>query len=449
MRHVTSIAILLTLCQTASGLQTVSRARTPSATIVNAGRDVEKMLIDCVEKVTPSFVFIGGGSGVCISADGLMLTNHHVARSSKKWQVRLAGERNFRNAKVLGFDPVGDVSLLKIECDEPLPFAEMGVSDELEVGTYVVAVGNPFLLADFAGEPTVSFGIVSAVKSYQESYFDAIWTDAAVNPGNSGGPLLTLDGKLVGINGRIETRFMTRSNTGIGYAISIDQIKRFLPGLKVAKCGAVMHAQVRGLALEVPDRDDSSPAEYQNRVLTSPVVVKEAKDGTTAAAAGFKAGDRIVAIDDYATFNRARYNSVLGAYPAGHEVTFLVKRPMAMPSTREKDVTIEVKLDSQSNIGLGCRLAMGRAPLPGKGPTTCLMVIQVPKGGRAEKAGLKRGDCITAINGQKFETPQVVRKIFAELTERHTVGDEVRLDIFRPRARKELKIKLELSPAYQ
>lgn len=447
MRHLTCVAVLVALADVASGLETVAAGRKPSATVASAGRSVEKMLIECIEKVVPSFVFIGGGSGVVISADGLMLTNHHVARSSKRWKVRLSGEKRFRDAAVLGYDPVGDVSLLRIECAEPLPYAELGVSDELEVGTYVVAVGNPFLLADITGQPTVSFGIVSAVKSYQENYFDAIWTDASVNPGSSGGPLLTLDGKLVGINGRIEPRFMTRSNTGIGYAISIDQIRRFLPLLKAAEGKAVMHGRVRGLKLEVPEREGSA-FEWQNMVLTSPVVVKEAKPGSTAAAAGFEPGDRVVAIDEYATFNRARYNSVLGAYPAGHTVTFSLKRPEPMPSTREKDVKLTVTLDGQKGLGLGCRVVPAPANVPGVGRLLGLLVIRMPKGGVAAKAGLRRGDYIIAINGRKLENPNVVRAIFGELAEKYDVGDKVSLKIYRARARKQLTIQLPLSSAF-
>lgn len=448
MRHLACGALAAAVAFAAPGLETVARAERPSAAVVEAARGLEKTLVECIEKAVSSFVFIGGGSGVVISDDGLMLTNHHVAGSSKRWKVRLAGEKHFRDAAVLGYDPVGDVSLLKIQTETKLPFAETGVSDELQAGAHVVAVGNPFGLADIDGQPTVSFGIVSAVKSYQENYFDAIWTDAPVNPGNSGGPLLTLDGRLVGINGRIEPRFMTRSNTGIGYAISIDQIKRFLPLLKAAKGGPVMHGRVLGLALEEPDRGDMPAFEWQNRVLTSPAVVKSAKAGSTAAAAGFRPGDRIVAIDQYAVFNRARFNGVLGAYPAGQKVAFSVKRPEPAPSTRESDVKIEVTLDGQRNLGLGCRVGVAGANVPDAGRVTGLVVMAVPKGGAAEKAGLERGDYIFAVGGRKLETPDVVREILGSLAEEHDVGDVVKLDVFRAKTRKKLVIDLPLSPAF-
>jgi len=449
MRYLSCLAFVAALSGASWGLETVAAARRPAPAVTSAAHGLEKTLVECIAKAVPSFVFIGGGSGVVISADGLMLTNHHVARASKKWKVRLAGEKNFRDAKVLGYDPVGDVTLLKIETDGPLPFAEFGVSDELEVGTHVVAVGNPFGLAEFDGEPTVSFGVVSAVKSYQENYFDAIWTDAAVNPGNSGGPLLTLDGKLVGINGRIEPRFMTRSNTGIGYAISIDQIRRFLPSMKAANGKAVTHGRVRGLEIEMPERGDSSAFEWQNRVLTSPVVVKGTKAGSPAATAGFKPGDRIVAIDQYATFNHARYNSVLGAYPAGHKVTFTLKRPLPMPSTREKDVKIELTLEGQKSLGFGCRLAPARVKIPDEGQVIGLLVAAVPKGGPAEKAGLRRGDCVFAVDGRKLTTIAVVREIFGKLNEEREVGDEVPVRVYRIREKKKITLRVPLSSAFE
>jgi len=341
---------------------------------------------------------------------------------------------------------VGDISLLKIEAKEPLPFAELGDSDKLEVGACVFAVGNPFLLADIAGQPTVSFGIVSAVKSYQENYFDAVWTDAAVNPGNSGGPLLQLDGKLVGINGRIEPRFMTRSNTGIGYAISANQIKRFLPFLKKAGGKAVMHAMVQGLVLQEPEQK-ANQFEWQNENLTRPAVVKEVKPGTTAATAGFQPGDRIVAVDDYETFNRARFFSVLGSYPGGQEVTFSLKRAEA--GAAEKDVRLKLVLDGQKNIGMGCSLAMVRANLPGRGPVLGLLVTAIPGGRAAEKAGLRPRDFIVGVDGQKLESETQARTVLGELPDKYNVGDKVKLAVIRPPAVQEIEIELPLSEAFE
>jgi len=198
-------------------------------------RTLEKKVQETGRKVSDAFVFIGGGSAVLISPDGWFLTNHHVGGTMDKGTtVWLSDGRSFR-AKLVCTDPVGDLALFKLQdVKEKLPHVEFGDSDALEVGQYVVAVGNPFGLAttpapDRRRYPSVSLGVVSARHRYQQNYGDCIQTDAAVNPGNSGGPLVTLDGRLVGINGRIATRYMNRVNSGVGFAIAANQVKRFLP----------------------------------------------------------------------------------------------------------------------------------------------------------------------------------------------------------------------------
>jgi len=181
-------------------------------------REIQKKLLAVCERVKPAYVFFGNGSGVCISADGWVLTNFHVSGDRNGQTVRMTGGKRY-TADVVGFDPNGDIALCKIKDARELPFCELGDSDQLQVGQYVIAVGNPFLLGSGSWEPSIAFGIVSALHRYMDNpgYFDAIQTDAQINPGNSGGPLITLDGKVVGINGRIDIkRFMNRVNTGIG-----------------------------------------------------------------------------------------------------------------------------------------------------------------------------------------------------------------------------------------
>jgi S1-C subfamily serine protease len=215
--------------------------------------------------------------------------------------------------------------------------------------------------------------------------------------------------------------------------------------LKKAKGKAVMHGRVRGLSLETPERDGSTRFEWQNRILTSPVVVKGAKSGTPADSAGFKSGDRIVAIDRYTTFNRARYSSVLGAYPAGHMVTFWVKRPEPMPSTREKDVKIQVRLTAPKNLSLGCAVRAGRVRVGGR-QVTGLVVLAVPRNGPAAKAGLRPGDVITAINGKKLDSANALRSVFRGINEKYDVGDKVKLTVNRGGRRR--TVDLPLSSAY-
>ncbi len=189
----------------------------------------------------------GGGSGVIISPKGWILTNYHVATKSKVMKIGLP-DGNFYIADVIGVDPGGDIALLALRGkgtnpDGTWPHARLGNSDHLKLGGFVYAMGNPFLLAtDF--KPTVTIGIVSGIHRFQKGtgpngrmlmYPDCIQVDAPINPGNSGGPLFDENGLLVGINGRITIRDRGRVNTGAGFAVSIQQIKGFLPDLLAGK----------------------------------------------------------------------------------------------------------------------------------------------------------------------------------------------------------------------
>ncbi|MGH7162554.1 MAG: trypsin-like peptidase domain-containing protein, partial [Planctomycetota bacterium] len=179
----------------------------------------------------------GGGSGVVITPDGLVLSNYHVTGLETEMRIGLDDHR-IHPAVVLGVDPSGDLSLLRLKEKREWSCAPLGDSDALRQGDFVYAMGNPFLLAtDFT--PTVTFGVVSGVHRYQPGslrgellYPDCIQTDASINPGNSGGPLFSFRGEVVGINGRVSLRDRGRVNIGVGYAISSNQIKHCLPELR-------------------------------------------------------------------------------------------------------------------------------------------------------------------------------------------------------------------------
>ena len=230
---------------------------------VAALRELETRIKTVVAACKPAFVFIKGnqgggyssGSGFCISPDGYVLTNDHVIAGARSVQAYMTGGRFFKTT-VVGRDPGGDVALLKLQGGEKFPFLELGDSQGLRPGQRVLALGDPFLTgsesifdpgapANF--EPAVSMGSVSAVHRYSETYNDAIQVDLAVNRGNSGGPLITLDGKAVGINGKIETRFALGINTGVGYAVPSNQIARFMKYLKSAEGGVILHGKIEGL----------------------------------------------------------------------------------------------------------------------------------------------------------------------------------------------------------
>jgi S1-C subfamily serine protease len=168
-----------------------ARAQDTAASIAKA-RELEAAVEAVVDRAEPAYLVIGGGSGVLISDDGWAVTNHHVVATNKigdrLWVRRASGER--LRARLIGWDPRGDIALLKCDAKRPLPFLPLGDSDALRIGDLSIALGNPYGFASPPStrdaEPTVTLGIVSAIHANRQNYSDAIQTDAAINPGNSG-----------------------------------------------------------------------------------------------------------------------------------------------------------------------------------------------------------------------------------------------------------------------
>ena len=363
----------------------------------------------CV-RLQPAFVFIGGGSGVIVRPDGLMLTNDHVIGRKRSFTVRIGDGRSFK-AKVLGTDPVGDLAALKLEVPEgqTVPHLELGDSGGLRVGDEAVAIGNPFALGVLDQAPTFTVGIISALNHTQGTYAECIVTDAEVNPGNSGGPLLNMAGEVVGINGQISTRFGLRSNTGLGFAISSRQIAIWLPRLEAAGGGEVKHARIAGLEFEKGPRESAAS-----------VVVKDVADGSPAAAAGFKAGDAIVNLDGAAVANALRLAGLLGIYPDGHRVPVTVKRG-------DGEAELEVTLTAPERAKLGLTLSRAR------GTELAAKVEKVEVGWAAAAAGFKEGDELVEWAGRRLEfSSRDERRAFDRLIRTSlTVGDIVPVKVKR------------------
>src|SRR4051812_29131498 len=205
------------------------------------------------QRVLATYVFVGSGSGVLVSADGLVVTNHHVIDDLEDFTVRFANGATHPST-LLGTDPVGDIALLQItglKDGARLPYAEFAGVEAMRVGAEVVAIGNPFGLGDLDDTPTFTAGVLSAARIVRGDYTDAIQGDAPVNPGNSGGPLFDRAGHLLGINGQIRTVSGFRVNSGIGLAIASTQLSAFLPLLKQAEGGYVHHtAPPKGLVMK-------------------------------------------------------------------------------------------------------------------------------------------------------------------------------------------------------
>jgi S1-C subfamily serine protease len=353
------------------------------ASVMAAGTAEAAPALDLTElciRVRPAFVFIGGGSGVIVRSDGLMLTNDHVIGRKRSFTVRIGDGRSFK-AKVLGTDPVGDLAALKLDVPEgqTVPFLELGDSDALRVGDEALAVGNPFALGVLDQAPTFTVGIVSALNHTQGTYTECIVTDAEVNPGNSGGPLITMAGEVVGINGQISTRYGLRSNTGLGFAISSRQIKLWLPRLEAAGGGEVKHARIAGLEFA-----------KAAAVSAKSVVVKDVADGSPAATAGFEPGDAIVALGGAPVANVLRLRGLLGIYPDGHRVPVTVRRG-------DGEAALEVTLTAPERAKLGLELVRAR------GEDLAPRVESVEKDSAAAAAGLEKGDEIIEWAGQRLE----------------------------------------------
>ncbi len=376
---------------------------------LSRAKEIEKEIVEIVTKISPAYVVIGGGSGVVISADGWMLTNHHVAGSKKPgdyWRIKLPGGQSGKRyrAKMVGTDPRGDISVLKIEADHPLPFCPLADSDAVRVGDPVIALGNPFGFAQDAS-PTVTLGVVSATHRYQGGYSDAIQVDAPINPGNSGGPSLNLQGQVIGINGRVAVRFGNRVNTGVGYAIPANQIKNFMAKFKAG--GVVEHGFLGGVTFRDHEKGNDGAR------------VARVRPGTSAAQAGLKVGDIIVGMNEYEIPNAARLNGVIGTYPAGTEATLKVQRGDA---TKDLTVSLDSRPQGQNAPFLGVRMNQ-ELPEGGKG----VEVEEVINGSAAEKAGMQSGDIILKLAGKETNSSESI----SEAIGGHKIGDEIEIVVQR------------------
>ncbi len=360
----------------------------------------------------------GMGTGFIISADGYILTNNHVVNGADEIMVKLSDGREIK-AELKGTDDKLDVALLKISDKVPLPFAELGDSDQLEVGEWVMAIGNPFGLAH-----TVTAGIVSAKGRVIGSgpYDDYIQTDASINPGNSGGPLFSGTGKVIGINTAI-----IANGQGIGFAIPINMAKSVAEQLK--STGKV----VRGYLGVNFDKLSPNLAKSLGLKSEKGVIITHVEKDSPADKAGLKVEDVIVEFDGKSVNAQTDLPKVVAAAPVGKDVKVTVFR-------KGKKLALTVKVGRQglssvsatpstAGIGISIReLSPEVARQLGLKETKGVVVSDVKSGSPAEDAGMVKGDLIIEFNGKQVDTIEV----FSELAAKVNKGDVVRLLLRRP-----------------
>lgn len=285
-------------------------APAPSVRAEEAARvELVRRRSPCVASLFTKKNHAGGGSGVIIDPEGYGLTNFHVVAEMLPDRVGDAGlsDGKLRDIEVLGIDPTGDVAMFRFTPDETYTAAPLGDSDSIRVGDGCLALGNPFGLSDDYS-PTVTLGIISGLHRYQAGtrgaliYSDCIQVDTSINPGNSGGPLFDMNGRLIGINGRVAIEERGRVNVGVGFAITINQIKRFIPALRAGLAPA--HGTAGIIA---GDRE-------------AHVVVDQLEVGSAAYRAGVRTGDRLLRFAGQPIQSANQFLSIIGTFPAGWPV---------------------------------------------------------------------------------------------------------------------------------
>jgi serine protease Do len=264
------------------------------------------------------------GSGVIISPDGYILTNDHVAGNAVETIVTLTDGRQI-NAKVIGSDPASDVCLLKIE-EKNLPYIKFGNSDDIMPGEWVIALGNPFGLFDINDKPSVTVGVISATgmnlgASDNRYYVNMIQTDAAINSGNSGGPLVNAIGELIAMNTLIYTAGGSSGNIGVGFAIPINKVKKVVEELKAN--GKVNHDFWTGLSIL---RVDENVAKTYKLKTNRGVIITQIEAKSPAQKAGLQVEDIITGIDEFRVNDETSIIGILQEFRAGDEISVKILR---------------------------------------------------------------------------------------------------------------------------
>ena len=371
----------------------------------------------------------GAGTGFIIDPDGFILTNHHVIEGADRIVVRLSDGRQLR-ATAIGSDPDTDIALIKVDAARPLPHAPLGDSDTLRVGEWVIAIGNPL-----AYEHTVTVGVVSFIgrKLFDRSLDRYIQTDAAINFGNSGGPLINADGEVIGINSAISSRA-----SNIGFAVPINQASEILPQLR--EKGRVSRGYI-GVTLRDVDEDLQRSL---NLATSNGALVQDVTPESPGARAGIRTYDIIVGVDGRPIDSNDSLIQIIAAREPGSTATLQVLRDgrsmnvmlkLAERPQRDRPAVTENSRPVPSNyrgspIGLSVRelddesMSQFRLPDGMRG----VIVSRVEAMSPAFDADIERGHVVLEINRQPIQTIEDYRR----LTDRVAPGDVLTMYVYKP-----------------
>ncbi|KZY98556.1 MAG: serine peptidase [Oceanospirillaceae bacterium] len=354
------------------------------------------------------------GSGFIVSDDGYILTNNHVVQGADEIIVRLNDRRELE-AVLIGADPSSDLAVLKVDADD-LPTVELGDSDKLDVGEWVVAIGSPF-----GFDYSVTAGIVSAKGRSlpNENYVPFIQTDVAINPGNSGGPLFNLEGQVVGINSQIYTR--SGGFMGVSFAIPINVAMDVAEQLKSK--GKVSRGWL-GVVIQEVNKD---LAESFGLDRAAGALVVQVVDGSPAESSGLVSGDIIVKVNGKDVQLSSDLPHLIGRLRAGDTAKLSVVR-----AGKRKTIDVEIGALPESD---DIQLSSNTPPAERKSNRLGLVVSDIPAGksneqgvvvtdvnrGPASMSGVVRGDVITMINGQRISSVADFERVVKDLPSNRSV----------------------------
>lgn len=360
---------------------------------------------------------VGFGSGVIISKDGYIITNNHVIDKATEIEVTMNDNSTYQ-ARILGTDPSTDIALLKIE-GKDFPYIPFGDSDQLKVGEWVLAVGNPFNLTS-----TVTAGIVSAkgrgnigANSNPEvnSIQSFIQTDAAINPGNSGGALVNTQGQLIGINTAIYSQ--TGSFAGYGFAVPISIAGKVVADIK--EYGAVQRAVLGVMIMDLAQAKKEYPDKAKEIKVTEGVYVGDFADHSPAKQAGIEAGDVIISINDVKVRNVGELQEQVSRFRPGDKVKVVAKRNNKDKTfnitlkNSEGSTSIVTKEDGLEAVGAAFK-EVPNDKLKEYGIRSGVEVAGTDKNGKFSQSGINKGFIIEKINSQRVTTVADVERVIQE-----------------------------------